>query len=61
MASVLEVGKTTGNNGTCKCGEETVSKWESFEFYRLMTLICPNKRWWNFWKHNKQVVNGRAN
>ncbi len=37
----------------CKCGEEkTIEKWEQTKIYLVKWVVCPKKRWWNFWLHD---------
>jgi hypothetical protein len=44
----------------CKCGTEltTEKKWMGPEGYEMlgydfaMVTVCPNRHFWNFWKHD---------
>lgn len=43
----------------CKCGEpqklRRTEKWSGFRVDEI-SAYCPKRRWFNFWKHEKEVV-----
>jgi len=55
--------------GMCKCGEEMVlarrgGVWLGNDMFPLYDNVsfwlgCPKRRWWNFWRHSRRVVNRR--
>lgn len=45
--------------GKCKCGElEKLGRKETWHGFRVdeIFIYCPKKRWYNFWKHRKEIV-----
>ena len=43
----------------CKCGEREILKrkstWSGFRVDEIYTH-CPKRRWFNFWKHEKDII-----
>lgn len=53
-------GRTSIQLGDCKCGTKLTLKpkrtWSMGRVVVEVASICPESRWYNFWKHHKRTV-----